>query len=254
MPMPAAAQTGFLDRRIVAGGSSFPYVVYVPRDYDSRRAWPVILFLHGAGERGTDGVRPTQVGLGSAIRFSPEKFPAIVVFPQVPPDQRWIDGPAEAAMNALDAVSSEFHVDGDRVYLTGISMGGYGAWHLAMAHRARFAAAIVVCGGLLPHESAKSVRRSPLLSSAADPYAAAASMLRGLPTTIFHGTRDTVVPVEESRSMAAALRQVDADRVRYVELPDVGHNAWDPAYADAALWEWLFAQRRSLNPAPLTRH
>lgn len=89
MPMPAAAQTGFLDRRIVAGGSSFPYVVYVPRDYDSRRAWPVILFLHGAGERGTDGVRPTQVGLGSAIRFSPEKFPAIVVFPQVPPDQRW---------------------------------------------------------------------------------------------------------------------------------------------------------------------
>lgn len=228
-------ETGFLNR---AG-----YSVYVPRDFDRSKQWPVILFLHGAGERGTDGLRPTQVGIGSAIRIGADRIPAIVVFPQAPPEGRWLAQPADAAIVALDHAIAEFSGDPDRVYLTGLSMGGYGAWHLAMANPNRFAALVVVCGGLLPHETAMSVRRSPLTMSAADPYAFTAKKLRHLPIRIYHGADDGVVPPAEGRQMAEALKREGAN-VKYTELPGVGHNSWDPAYGDDELWTWLFAQRR----------
>jgi len=154
-------ETGFLNRT--------GYSVYVPHDFDRSKQWPVILFLHGAGERGTDGLKSTQVGIGSAIRFGADRIPAIVVFPQAPPETRWLEQPADAAITALDCAIAEFNGDPDRVYLTGLSMGGYGAWHLAMANPNRFAALVVVCGGLLPHETAISVRQSPLTMGAADP-------------------------------------------------------------------------------------
>jgi len=231
----APRETGFLNRE--------GYCVYVPRDFDPARAWPVILFLHGAGERGTDGLRPTQIGMGAAIRASSEHVPAIVVFPQVPPEQRWIGKPADAAMRALDAAMKEFHGDPHRVYLTGLSMGGYGTWHLALAHPDRFAALVVVCGGLLPHATATSVARSPLIPDGIDSYRYVAHALRHIPIRIFHGAADPVIPVEESRRMAEELRREGAD-VEYTEYPDVGHNAWERAYADAELAAWLFRQKR----------
>jgi predicted peptidase len=228
-------ETGFLDRN--------GYAVYVPHDFSRDQKWPVILFLHGAGERGTDGLKPTQVGIGSAIRFGPERIPAIVVFPQAPPETRWLDEPADAAMRALDRTIAEFNGDPDRVYLTGLSMGGYGSWHLATANPNRFAALVVVCGGLLPHENAKSVRQSPLTLNAADPYAFTAQKLRHIPIRIYHGADDGVIPPTEGRQMAEALKKEGAD-VKYTEYPGVGHNSWDPAYGDNELWKWLFAQRR----------
>ena len=238
-----APQTGFLDRTLTIGATTYPYTVYVPRDFDPKRRWPVILFLHGAGERGDDGRRQMQIGVGAAIRSHPERVPAIVVVPQAPIDGRGLGDPAGAAMSALDRSIAELNGDRDRVYLTGLSMGGYGAWHLALAHPDRFAAVAVVCGGLLPHETATSVRQSPLTMNASDPYAFTAHALRRLPIWIFHGADDPVIPVTESRQMADALRNHAAD-VRYTEFPGVGHNAWDSAYGQAELWTWLFAQRR----------
>ena len=237
-------QEGFLDRSVTLGNTRYPYIVYVPRDYTPKKAWPVVLFLHGSGERGTDGVRATQIGAGAAIRSTPERVEAIVVFPQAPADSRWLDEPADAAMAALDHVQHEFDTDPHRVYLTGLSMGGYGAWHLAMAHPKRWAALVVVCGGLLPHETTTAVRQSPLNAGAADPYAFTAHAVRDLPVWIFHGTDDLVIPVDESRHMHDSLVQEHAADVRYTEYPGVGHNAWEKAYGDPAMWSWLLGQAR----------
>ena len=236
-------ETGFLIRTVIVRGNSYPYSVYVPRGFDRSKRWPVILFLHGSGERGTDGLRSTQIGAGAAIRANPDRVPAIVVFPQAPPDSRWLGDPADAAMAALEKSIAEFHGDRNRLYLTGLSMGGYGTWHLALAHPNTFAALIVVCGGLLPHTTTTAVQQSPLTMAASDPYAFTAHALRELPIRMFHGDADPVIPVGESRRMAENLTREAAD-VRYVEYPGVGHNAWDRAYGDAEIWEWLFKKRK----------
>jgi predicted peptidase len=234
-------ETGFLDRTVRVRGREFPYVVYVPRNFAAAGRWPVILFLHGAGERGTDGQQQMQIGVGAAIRAHPEWVPAIAVFPQVPLGARWLEDPAEAAMAALDEAVAEFHGDAARVYLAGLSMGGYGVYHLALAHPDRFAKLVVVCGGLLPHGSTTTVlQQSPLTMGAADPYAFVAHALRNIPIWLFHGDADPVIPVGESRQMAEALRREGGD-VRYTEYPGVGHNSWSPAFDEAELWRWLFA-------------
>lgn len=223
-------ETGFLDRP--------GYVVYLPREHDVSSAWPVILFLHGSGERGSDALRATQIGVGSAIRRDRDLVPAIVVFPIAPEGTRWLDQQADDAMRALDQTIDEFNADRDRVYLTGLSMGGYGALHLALAHPDRFAALVVVCGGLLPHESASAVQQSPLTKNAEDPYAFTANALQHIPTWLFHGTDDPVIPADESRRLAR-------HGMRYTEYAGVGHNAWDLAYSDREMWSWLFARSRS---------
>jgi predicted peptidase len=236
-------ETGFLNRTITLHGRDYPYVVYLPRNYDAQTRWPVILFLHGSGERGTDGIRATQIGAAAAIRAHPEGVRAIAVFPQAPPDTRWLDEPADAAMAALDQAIREFHGDPERVYLTGLSMGGYGVYHLALAHPNRFAALAVVCGGLLPHTTTIAVQQSPLTKGATDPYAFTAHALKDFPLWIFHGDSDAVIPVDESRRLVAELRREGAD-VHYTEYAGVGHNAWDRAYGEEELWRWLFSHKR----------
>src|SRR2546426_2385957 len=138
-------QTGFLDRNITVSGKSYHYQVYVPADYTAKPSWPAILFLHGAGERGDDGLLQTNVGLAPAIRQNPSRYPAIVVFPQVPRDSQWVGTPGEMAVAALQQTMREFHVDPTRVYLTGLSMGGHGTWYVAYRHPELFAAVGPVC-------------------------------------------------------------------------------------------------------------
>ncbi len=242
MPQATMPQTGFLDRTVRVDGVAYPYVVYVPRDWTPEHTWPVILFLHGAGERGNDGHRQTQIGLGSAIRAMPERIPALAVFPQAPVEERWLGLPAEAAMSALDHAIAEFRGDRSRLYLTGLSLGGFGTWHLALAHPNTFAALVPVCGGIVPHGSATSVQQSPLNADASDPYKFTAEYLRHIPVWIFHGADDPVILPSESQKMHDALRNAGGD-VRYTEYPGVGHNAWEPAYREAELWTWLFQQR-----------
>lgn len=229
-----------LDRSVAFDdGRTMPYQVYVPRDYASRDRWPVILSLHGAGERGSDGLLQTEVGLGAAIRRFPARYPAIVVMPQAPLQSRWAGEAAEVALRALDATQAEFATDPARVYLTGLSMGCEGAWYLAHAHRARFAALLAVCGwvgdrGPLP---------SFLPPGEGTAYDRVAARLRGLPTWIVHGEADIAVSVVESRRMAEAL-EATGGPVTYTELPGVNHNAWDPAYQSEAIARWLFEQRQ----------
>ncbi|MDH5196060.1 MAG: alpha/beta hydrolase-fold protein [Gemmatimonadota bacterium] len=242
-------ETGFLDRRVTLDGSDYAYQVYVPAAYDPAAAWPVILFLHGMGERGSDGLFQTEVGLGRAVRRHPDRYPAIIVFPQTPTTATWqevpgVPGPPvgpRLALAALDRTLGEFHTDSTRVYLTGLSMGGNGSWYLAYHHPERFAALVVVCG----YVSGRWGDLFPPIAPAAspDPFVAVAQRVSRIPVWIFHGEEDPVVPVSESRGMAAALQTLGTD-VRYTELPGIGHEAWDPAYDGAAFATWLFTQRR----------
>ena len=220
---------GFLPRTVRLGTSTYRYQVYVPPNYSRNEKWPVILFLHGAGERGTDGVRQTEVGIGPAIRRYQERFPAVVVLPQCRGNAWWADPDMEAqALKALNQTVAEFNGDPQRLYLTGVSMGGYGTWHLAAKYPGRFAALVPVCGG------------SPLAGSSAERFAAIARKVGKTPAWVFHGAADMVVPVYESRRMVEALKVVGGN-VRYTEYEGVGHNSWDRAYAEPSLVPWLLS-------------
>ena len=236
-------ETGFLDRVVVVDEAEYRYQVYVPRHYQESELWPVILSLHGGDARGADGIRPTERGLGTAIRRYPDRYPAIVVFPQAPVGGAdWQDLAGRVALAALDATLDEFSTESSRVYLTGFSMGGNGSWYQLYHHAERFAAALVIAGHIGGQQYGFT---SPYIppDSAPDGYAAVAQRVSGVPTWIFHGDADPAVPVEQSRQMARALQALEAD-VQYTELPGVGHNAWDTAYGREDVAAWLFAQRR----------
>ncbi|MGQ0735242.1 MAG: prolyl oligopeptidase family serine peptidase [Acidobacteriota bacterium] len=238
------AETGFLNRSIALDGATYAYQVFVPREYRPSTEWPVILSLHGAGERGSDGLLQTEVGLGGAIRRHVERYPAIVVFPQRTAGDTWQGFGAKLALAALDASMAEFKGDPSRVYLAGLSMGGNGAWHLAFHNPEKFAALVVVCGFVTERRGGSGSGYAAIAGpSVADPFAEVAKRVATLPIWIFHGDADQAVPVEESRRMASALQAAGAN-VQYSELPGVGHNAWDPAYNMPELPRWLFQQRR----------
>jgi predicted peptidase len=241
MAMAQRVETGFLDRVATVGGHAYRYQVYVPVDYASRTDWPVILFLHGAGERGSDGIRQTTVGLGPAIRQDPNRFPAIVVLPQVPTDSAWAGGPADAAMVALRQTMADYRVDVDRVYLTGLSMGGRGSWQLAYRNPTLFAAVAPICGWITQTPRFTNVPVVP--PDSGPPFVALARQLRAVPIWIFHGEMDRVVPVIGSREPAAAFKDAGGN-VRYTEYLGTDHNSWDATYASKEFTDWLFGQRR----------
>ena len=240
---PRADHGQFLPREVVVDGSTHRYQVFVPSRTAGGRHPPVILFLHGSGERGSDGEKPSAVGIGAYIRAHQDSFPAIVGFPQAPDDTEWRQN-IDLAMATLEAATREFGGDRHRTYLTGLSMGGYGVWDVALHAPDRFAALAPVCGGVLPPRAARPSLYVAAVAGEADPYAAIAQRLRKLPAWIFHGAKDDVVPPAESRKLHAAL-QAAGTPVRYTEFPDANHNSWDPAYSQTPeFWEWLFAQRR----------
>ena len=242
---PSAPETGFLDRSLRGDGEVRHYQVFVPRNYDHGKEWPVILFLHGSRQVGDDGYRPTADGIGSAIRQEADRFPALVVFPQARHDLQWVDSEASFALRALEAAQREFHIDEERVYLTGLSRGGRGVYHLANGHVDRFAAVLPVCGHVDDYEG-----RLPALANASNEevWAVLAERFARTPFWIFHGGEDPVIPVEQSRRLVAELEARGAP-VHYTELPGEGHNAWDAAYGPEGAIEWLLAQRRRVRPS-----
>ncbi len=213
--------TGFLNKSVIVRGKERPYVMYVPRDYRPDRAWPLIVFLHGRGERGDDGLKPSDVGLGRAIRRNPDRFPCLVVMPQCPDDVYW-DKALDIVDAAWQAAVAEYSVDPARVYLTGISMGGFGTWIYGAAHVDQFAALVPVCGGGKAEDAAR---------------------LSEVPIWTFHGAKDIVVPPDESRRMVEAV-EAAGGKIRYTEYPDLEHNCWDAAYSEPKLAKWLFKQHR----------
>lgn len=230
--------TGFLDRSLTLRGTNYKYQVFVPDNWSPHKKWPIILFLHGSGERGDDGLLQTAVGLPVAVRNDRSRFPAIIVIPQLRKKSWWSDSPMdEVAIQALEAAQKEFHGDTQRTYLTGLSMGGYGTWYLAEKFSGRFAALVPICGGIIRPEALRS--RPP---STTDAYEEAAKKIgSATPVWIFHGDTDDSVPVTESRNMAAAMKALSGE-VHYTEYPGVGHNSWDKAYAEPELMTWLLSK------------
>ena len=234
-----AAETGFLDRTVKIGAENYRYQVYVPRDWSKGRKWAVILFLHGAGERGDDGLVQTEVGIGAAIRRKVDRFPAIVVMPQCRKEQWWTqDAMQEQALKAFEQSVKEFNGDPARFYLTGLSMGGYGTWSIASKHPGKFAALVPICGGIRPPPRVNIPDADKASDPNVDPYAEAARKIGKTPVWIFHGGADPVVPPEESRKMNEALKAAGGD-VKYTEYENVGHNSWDKAYAEPELMKWM---------------
>lgn len=246
-PALARQETGFLDRTVVVQGVEYRYAVYVPRGWSPARRWPVILALHGGGTYGSDGLSQTEGALGRAVKLYPERFPAVVVFPHGHADGLGWQGPnGEAALAEADRALAEFHGDRARLYLTGFSAGGNGAWWLAYHHPGRFAAAVIIAGWVTPFTGRQSHIAYPAIApaSAGDPYAAIARGVGALPIWLAHGGADQTVSVEESRHMFAAL-QAAGDAVRFTELPGLDHTAsWDPVYQNPDVARWLFDQRR----------
>jgi predicted peptidase len=236
-----AADRGFT----TASAEGRSYEIYRPAGWTPEKRWPVIIYLHGGGERGTDGILPTQVGIGPAVWRSNGSFPFVVAFPQA--DRPWGMPEMEArVLEARERMIRDHAGDPDRVYLTGNSMGGFGTWIIGARHPELFAALVPICGGVRPPRGVKvpadSIARQP------DPEGAVARKLGSLPVWAFHGGRDWMNPPRSSRRLVEALRAAGGD-VRYTEYADLGHNSWDRAYAETALYEWMLRQRNSPTPA-----
>lgn len=208
--------------------TSLRYLVHVPSGYAASgdERWPLVLFLHGAGERGDDLERVKAWG-PPKMAAAGEDLPYIMVAPQCPAGETWNTNTA-LLLGLLDQIESEYRVDLSRVYVTGLSMGGYGTWSLAAAAPERFAAIAPVCGG------------------AADPFWRTAG-LKDTPIWAFHGSEDTVVPVSASVNAVEAVRRAGG-AAKLTVYEGVGHGSWIPAYEDEEFWEWFLSQTREVSP------
>lgn len=244
---PPVQETGFLNRTVQVQGVSYRFQIYLPEDFhrwqpgDKTDKPPVVLFLHGRGERGSEGMWQTQVGLPEELRDHPERWPFIVVMPQCPLHHFWTDPDMlQMAMAALEQEVREFRADRDRIYLSGMSLGGYGAWELARQYPQHWAAIALVATGIfwsyapdrwhevstLPGEYARKVGRTPVW--------------------LFHGSEDTVVIPRQSDVMFDALK-AEQGHVRFWEYQGLHHDAWTRAYNEPELPRWLLAHRLSQN-------
>lgn len=220
-----AGETGFLDREVGDGDAPRRYVVHVPSGYGPGKKWPAILFLHGRGESGTDGRFQLWHGLERAIVRAAADWPFIAVFPQkADPQQLW---PSEIPMlvNILEEVESEFSLDPNRRYLTGLSQGGHGTIQLAHRLPWKFAALAPVCGW-------------------ADDPKAAAEAIGKTPLWAFHGDKDQAVLVEKSIELVDAI-QKNGGHAKLTRYPEIGHDSWHKAYQDEGLAKWFL--RHSLG-------
>lgn len=222
-----------------ADGQKLPYRLLKPRDYDAKKQYPLVILLHGAGERGTDNTAQLVHGAGDfASDRIMESYPAFVIAPQCPVDKQWVEVPWTAdehrmpeqpatplrqTLELMAELQKELSIDARRLYITGLSMGGFGAWDAIQRHPDRFAAAAVVCSG--GDETL-------------------AKTIKDVPVWAFHGEEDGAVKVRRSRDMIAALKAAGG-QPKYTEYPGVGHNSWTATYSDPELYKWLFAQRRT---------
>ncbi len=195
------------------------YLLYLPKGYEDSTAgkkWPLMLFLHGAGESGND-LQKVKVH-GPPKLVATHDYPFIMVSPQSA-GRGWNPDTLNAL---LDDLVANYKVDTDRIYLTGLSMGGYGTWALAAAHPGRFAAIAPICGGGDPKQASK---------------------LKDLPIWVFHGAKDSTVPIARSEEMVKALKEAGADP-KFTVYPDAGHDSWSETYANPELYTWFLAHKR----------
>ncbi len=205
------------------------YLLFLPKDYHakSNQRWPLLLFLHGAGERGTNISKVTEHGPPKIVKNKPD-FPFILVSPQCPANQRWEN---DVLLALLDEVVAKYKVDKKRIYLTGLSMGGYGTWSLGIAYPEKFAAIAPICGG--------GDIIDVLLASRTKTQA-----LKTLPVWAFHGAKDPVVKVAESERMVNALKTAGCKEVELKVYPEAGHDSWTETYTNPQLYDWFLKHTR----------
>ena len=221
-------------------GKTLPYRLYLPAKYSEEYTYPVVLFLHGAGERGNDNSSQLKNVVQKLFNDKSSPFyQCIVVCPQCPSGEQWVNTPwangnyrmgkigisdaLSAAVELMDSLLNEYSINPDRQYVMGISMGGFGTWDLVMRYPDRFAAAIPICGGADPSQ---------------------ASRIKNVPIQTFHDNTDPTVPVAGTREMVQAIEDAGGTLITYTETSGYGHLVWDSAVETEGLFDWLFAQRK----------
>jgi len=221
----------FVFREVKVGAVSHKFAVWLPPGHAAQKSWPAIVFLHGSGECGTDGVNQTHVGLPAWLVKQPERWPFVVVLPQKPVEEQEWEEREDIVRATLEASIKEFGVDPKRVALTGMSQGGHGAWYLGARDSARWRALAPVCG----YGRARTVGKR----------------VAGLPVWAFHGLKDDVVNPQDARDIVAEIKRVrsarglDPEGARLTLYPEANHNSWDSAYSEAGLPSWLIEQTRA---------
>jgi predicted peptidase len=231
----------FEAREFESGGAKLKYRLLTPKGFKAgeEQKYPLVLFLHGAGERGDDNRVQLIHGMGDfASDEVMEKHPAFVVAPQCPKDQRWVDvdwgaeshtmpeqpsQPMRLTLELIESLRKEFPIDENRLYITGLSMGGYGTWDALQRRPELWAAAIPICGG-------------------GDP--SGAKVMKDIPIWVFHGDQDGAVKVKRSRDMVEALK-AEGGNPKYTEYPGVGHDSWTATYRNPEVHAWLFEQSKA---------
>ena len=219
--------------------SSMPYRLYVPEDYDASKDYPVIVLLHGAGERGTDNAAQLVHVFDNLFKTHPATWDSIIIAPQCPSGKRWVEtdwakGDYDSSlipeqqlgtvMKILETIQSQYSTDTDRIYAMGLSMGGFGTWNLLMNHSDVFAAGVPICGGA-DHRKAE--------------------LMADVPVWTFHGTADGTVPYAGTETMVNAIKKAGGQKITFTTYTGSGHNIWNTAAETEGLIDWLFAQKLS---------
>ncbi len=200
-------------------GKQLKYWLWLPKSAPAEGA-PLLLSLHGSGERGDDLEKVKKHGPVKLVETLPDAQPFILVTPQCPAGQRW---DIDLLRDLVEEVAARHGADRSRLTLTGLSMGGYATWAMTAKYPDLFAAALPICGGGNPDEAAK---------------------IKHLPIRVYHGAKDEAVPIERSREMVAALKKAGATDVELTVFPDLAHDSWTPVYADPETYAWLLKQRK----------
>lgn len=230
-------------------GGTLPYRIHIPEDYDAKKSYPVLLFLHGAGEVGNDNVQQIQVGVQNLFDTRPELLEqCIFLLPQCPEGEQWVGTQLEqlfngnystesvpethamkAAIALLESTLKEYSCDENRVFIMGLSMGGFGTWDALVRHGEMFAAAVPICGG---------------------GDEAFAEQLAEMPIWAYHCTGDPLVKFEGTQRMYDLITAAGGVKIRFTPVESESHDAWSAATSDGELIDWLFAQSRAVEPMP----
>ena len=208
--------------KVITKKVEIEYLLYLPKDYGkSDKEWPLMMFLHGAGERGSD-LNKVLVHGPARLASEGKDFPFIIISPQCPTGDWWGNKVDELAA-LCDYIADTYAVDKNRLYITGLSMGGYGTWQMIEKHSDKFAAAAPICGG--------------------GNTALAKHRLKDIPIWVFHGAKDNAVPLEESEKMVKALKDSGNEQVKFTVYPEAGHDSWTETYNNPELYEWFLEHR-----------